>query len=94
MIKLLATILLIFLLVFNIGMTLPAKVDLETMDYAYQAQPFVEVPAKGGIDLETMDYAYQAQPFVGGIAGWAHKWNTQNITKWNGQVIRKWNGLE
>jgi len=28
------------------------------------------------------------------VAGWSHKWNTQNIIKWNGQVIRKWNGLE
>ena len=93
MIKLLLTILLIFLLAFSV-MALPNKADLETMDYSFKGQPFIEVPAKGGIDLETMDYVYQATSFVGGIAGWAHKWNTQNITKWNGQIIRKWNGLE
>jgi hypothetical protein len=34
------------------------------MDYAFQGQPFVDVPAKSDIDLKTMDYAYQAQPFV------------------------------
>lgn len=34
------------------------------MDYACQAQPFVDVPAKDTIDLQTMDYSYQAQPFV------------------------------
>jgi len=45
-------------------MSLPTKTDLQTMDYAFQAQPFVNVPAKSTIDLTTMDYAYEAQPFV------------------------------
>jgi len=34
------------------------------MDYAFQGQPFVDVPAKDAVDIKTMDYAYQAQPFV------------------------------
>ena len=33
------------------------------MDVAYNAQPFVELPA-GSLNLLTMDVAYQAQPFV------------------------------
>jgi hypothetical protein len=45
-------------------MALLTPTNLETMDYAYQAQPFVDVPSKSAINLETMDYAYQAQPFV------------------------------
>jgi hypothetical protein len=34
------------------------------MDYAFQAQPYVSVPAKTGLNLKTMDVAFQAQPFV------------------------------
>lgn len=45
-------------------MALPTSTDLKTMDYSYQGQPFVNVPAKTGITLTTMDYSYQAQPFV------------------------------
>jgi hypothetical protein len=44
--------------------SLPTKADLLTMDYAYQAQPFVNVEAKA-LNTLTLDYAYQAQPFVG-----------------------------
>ena len=40
------------------------KTDLETMDYLYQGQPFVNVPAKSTIELTTMDYLYQGEPFV------------------------------
>ena len=35
------------------------------MDYTYQGQPFVNVPANTGIDLGTLDYIYEAQPFAG-----------------------------
>jgi len=49
-------------------MALPNKTDLQTMDYSYQGQPFVNVPAKSSIDLTTMDHSYQAQPFVGNPA--------------------------
>jgi len=45
-------------------MALPTPDNLKTMDYAYQGQPFVDVPAKDAVDLKTMDYAYRAQPFV------------------------------
>ena len=38
--------------------------DLITMDFSFQGQPFVNVPAKSSIDLKTMDYAFQGQPFV------------------------------
>jgi hypothetical protein len=45
-------------------MSLPTAVDLQTMDYAFLGQPFVNVPAKFGIDLKGMDYAFEGQPFV------------------------------
>jgi hypothetical protein len=43
---------------------LPNKADLETMDFAWQAQPFVNVTAKDSIDTDGMDVAWQAQPFI------------------------------
>lgn len=46
-------------------MALPTAEDLQTMDWAYQAQPFVRMAASENIDLFTLDWAYQAQPFVG-----------------------------
>ena len=45
-------------------MALPTPDNLKTMDYAFQGQPFVDVPAKDAVDIETMDYAFQGQPFV------------------------------
>jgi hypothetical protein len=45
-------------------MALPTPDNLKTMDYAFQGQPFVDVPAKDSIDLKTMDYSFQGQPFV------------------------------
>lgn len=81
-------------------MALPTKSDLQKMDYAFQGQPFVNVPAKDSIILTGMNYAFQGQPFVIGFeeeappVGWAHKWNTQTITKWNTKEITKWNDLE
>ena len=45
-------------------MALPTPTNLKTMDYAYQAQPFVQVPSKSAVITNTMDYAYLAQPFV------------------------------
>ena len=97
MIKLLLTILLVFLLI-NVVMALPTKGDLETMDFSFQGQPFVELPSKDNIDLETMDYAYQGQPFVRvyeiAVEGWQHKWNTKTISKWNTKEFTKWNDLE
>ena len=45
-------------------MALPNSTDLQTMDYSFNGQPFVNVPAKSGIDTTTMDYSFQAQPFV------------------------------
>jgi len=71
--------------------------DLITMDFSFQAQPFINITAKDTIDLETMDYAFQGQPFVTmieAVAGWSHKWNTVTISKWNTTTFSKWNGLE
>jgi hypothetical protein len=38
-------------------MSLPNKANLETMDFAFEGQPFCDVPAKSGINLDGMDYA-------------------------------------
>lgn len=45
-------------------MPLPTPTQLRTMDYAFQGQPFVSIPAKTGMTLQSMDYSFQAQPFV------------------------------
>lgn len=45
-------------------MALVTPTVLATMDYAFQGQPFVSVPATTAVVLNTMDYAWQAQPFV------------------------------
>jgi len=45
-------------------MALPTKTDLQKMDYAFQGQPFVDVPSKDSINLATMDYAFKGKPFV------------------------------
>jgi hypothetical protein len=73
-------------------MALPTPTQLKTMDYAYQAQPFVYVGAKSTIDLKTMDYAYQAQPFVANYStdapvGWSHKINGVTPAKINGVAV-------
>jgi len=44
--------------------SLPTFDNLKTMDYAYQAQPFVDVPSRTAVNIMTMDHAYRAQPFV------------------------------
>ena len=46
-------------------MATPTKTDLQTLDYSYFGQPYVQVAAKSGIDLDTLDYSYFGQPFFG-----------------------------
>jgi hypothetical protein len=50
-------------------MSLPAKPDLETLDYAYLGVPFCTVVSKDQ-DTGTLDYAYLGVPFyaAGGAA--------------------------
>jgi hypothetical protein len=57
-------------------MALPSAAYLaSTMSYAFEAQPFVNVPAKSSIILTNMEWAWLAQPFViaqppsGGVIG-------------------------
>ena len=49
-------------------MALLTRTDLLKMDYTFQGQPFIDVPAKDSIILTTMNYAFQGRPFVTGIA--------------------------
>ena len=46
-------------------MATPTKIDLQTLDYSYFGQPYVQVATKSGIDLDTLDYSYFGQPFWG-----------------------------
>jgi hypothetical protein len=77
-------------------MALPTPDNLKTMDYGYQGQPFVDVPAKSTINLDTMDIAYLAQPFVRNpgvaVVGWPNNYmgvlnanisKIDNVTKAN-----------
>lgn len=50
-------------------MATPTKTDLQTLDYSYFGQPYVQVAAKPGIDLDTLDYSYFGVPFVGTSVG-------------------------
>lgn len=43
---------------------LPNKAQLLTMDYSYNAQPFIVVVSKDQ-NTSNLDTAYNAQPFVG-----------------------------
>lgn len=45
-------------------MSLPISSDLINLSYAFQGQPFVDIPAKSTIILTDLSYAYQAQPFM------------------------------
>jgi len=46
-------------------MSLPSRDNILTMDYSFQAQPYVQVASKNSIDLDGLDYIFQAQPFWG-----------------------------
>ncbi len=45
-------------------MSLPAKNDLLTLDYAWRGSPFVHVQGNQSFSTLTLDYAWKAQPFV------------------------------
>jgi hypothetical protein len=45
-------------------MAIPNKTDLQTMDFSYLGEPFVDVPANVAIVTTTMDYSYLGEPFV------------------------------
>lgn len=45
-------------------MALPTKTDLLKMDFAFNGEPFVDVPGNSSIDLMTMDWSYLGEPFV------------------------------
>ena len=43
-------------------MALPTKTDLQTMDYAFQAQPFVANPAAAAVAVELGAFYQQLNP--------------------------------
>lgn len=40
------------------------KTQLQTMDFVYKAQPFVQI-VTNNIETKNMDVVYKAQPFLG-----------------------------
>lgn len=44
-------------------MPLPSANDLKTMDYSYNAQPFVCIPSKSSVNLTSLDFSYFGIPF-------------------------------
>lgn len=46
-------------------MALLSRINILTMDYSFQGQPYVQVASKNGINLDSMDYVFQARPFWG-----------------------------
>ena len=47
-------------------MPLPNRNNLDSLDYVYQGQPFVQVEAKTSFSIKTkkLDIVYRGQPFV------------------------------
>lgn len=45
-------------------MALPSSKDIQTMDWSYQGQPSVNVPANSTVITTTMDWSYAGLPFV------------------------------
>lgn len=45
-------------------MALPNKDDLDSLDYAYLGEPFINIEAKS-LNTQNLDYAYLGEPFVG-----------------------------
>lgn len=43
-------------------------VDLKTLDYCFQGEPFCDISAKSALDLPTMNWAFKATPFVSNVA--------------------------
>jgi hypothetical protein len=60
-------------------MSLPTRTDLNTLKYAFQGQPFVNVVGNVSVVTTTLAYAFQGQPFIA-IAGVTHaappRWKT------------------
>jgi hypothetical protein len=45
-------------------MALPVKSQILGLEWAFQGQPFCDVPGKSTIDTWSMDYSYNGAPFV------------------------------
>jgi len=58
-------------------MALVQPSELFSLDYAFNGEPFVSVPAKSDIDLGSMDYAFNGEPFV------ANEWGETLVPTWS-----------
>jgi len=45
-------------------MSLPTKTTVQTIDFDWYGQPFVQVATQNSIDTTTLDYDWYGQPFV------------------------------
>jgi hypothetical protein len=46
-------------------MAMATKADLQTLQYSFQGEPFVNVTATAAVDTTTLAFAYQGQPLFG-----------------------------
>ncbi|HOR79239.1 MAG TPA: hypothetical protein PKZ40_07210, partial [Anaerolineaceae bacterium] len=46
-------------------MALPTKTDLQTLDYSFFGEPYVQVASKSGVELDGLDYSFFGEPFWG-----------------------------
>ena len=50
-------------------MAIPTKTNLQTMDYSFFGEPYVQVASKSGVELDGLDYSYFGVPFWGAEDG-------------------------
>ncbi len=51
-------------------MALPTKTDLQTLDYSFFGEPYIQVASKSGIELDGLDYSFFGEPYWGlGVSG-------------------------
>lgn len=70
-------------------MALPTSTDLQTMNWAYGGEPFVNVPTVSTVNTFTMDYAYSGEPFVTNptVSGPTNIGSFDGVTSTNLQTI-------
>ena len=66
-------------------MSLPSKTLLVGMDYAFEAQPFVDCAGSSALNLSSMDWTWQAQPFVRNAFGGSGP--AINVKTWDGLAL-------
>lgn len=77
-------------------MSLPIKVNFETLDYVYNGMPWCKVPTKTSIMFGGMDIVYNGQPYVVNddpASGWSITLNGISVNDINGISVTDWIGI-